>query len=105
MLSGGARTEAQLISELGEWSNPQALARSLGGKWQGGYFGSASDALAAAERGPMGAVLQAPGGPAHMVVTTPLGGGRFQVRDPLPGVTYEVGRSWIEKYVAGGVWQ
>jgi len=108
MLTGGTLSEDQLLAELGEWSNPQSLARSLnarGGGWRGSYFASGSDALAAAERGPMGAVLQAPGSPAHMVVIEPTSTGVFLVRDPLPGVTYKVTPAWIEKYVAGGVWR
>ena len=105
VLSGGARTESQLLGALGEWSNPQALARELGSGWTGGGFGSGADAVAAANRGPMGAVLQAPGGPGHMVVTSPLGGGRFQVLDPFDGTGYVVDSSWIERYVSGGVFR
>lgn len=105
VLTAGARTETQLLDALGEWSNPQALAAELGGPWRGGGFGSGADALAAANRGPMGAVLQAPGGSAHMVVTSPLGGGRFQVLDPFDSSGYVVDSGWIERYVSGGVFQ
>lgn len=59
MLSSGARTEAQLLDELGEWSNPGALADALGSGWLGHYFASSADALTAAGRGPMGAVAGA----------------------------------------------
>jgi RHS repeat-associated protein len=106
MLSGGSRSQAQLIGALGEWSNPQALAHELGEGWTGGYFASAGDAIAAASRGPMGATLQAGMGPGHMVVTSPIGNGRFLVRDPwYGGSTYEVGTDWISKYVSGGVFR
>lgn len=109
MLSGGALSEAELLGTIGEWSNPAALADALnaaGGAttWEGGYFETAADALAAAEQGQMGAVLQAPFLPAHMVVIEPLEAGGFLVQDPAIGGTYEVVASWIEKFVAGGVW-
>jgi hypothetical protein len=104
MLSG--RSQAELLGKLGDWSNPQALARELGEGWTGGFFGSADDAIAAASRGPMGATLQAGTGPGHMVVTSPLGEGRFLVRDPWAGgSTYEVGSDWIGQYVSGGVFR
>lgn len=106
MLTGGARSQADLLGSLGEWSNPQALARELGEGWTGGFFGSADDALAAAGRGPMGATLQAGAGPGHMVVTSPLQRGGFLVRDPWGGgSTYEVGADWISRYVSGGVFR
>jgi hypothetical protein len=106
MLSGGSVTQQALLDQIGEWSNPQALAHALGDGWAGGYFGSGSDALAAAEQGPMGAALRAPGAAGHMVVTTPLGDGQFLVQDPWAGgSTYQVGSSWIEQYVAGGVFR
>jgi hypothetical protein len=73
--------------------------------WHGGYFASGADAVATAEYGPMGAVLQAPGGPAYMVAVEPVGSGEFLVRDPIPGVTYRVDTSWIERYVSGGVFR
>lgn len=53
----------------------------------------------------MGGVLWAPGARAgHMVVIEP-GMDGFLVRDPLPGVSYPVGASWIERWLAGGVWK
>jgi hypothetical protein len=53
----------------------------------------------------MAAVLWAPGSrTGHLVVIERVGGG-FLVRDPLPGVNYSVGISWIERWVAGGVWR
>jgi hypothetical protein len=108
MLSGAAVSESELLASLGEWSNPGALADALNavegaGTWQGGYFASAADAAAAAEGGPMGAVLQAPGLPAHMVVLEPGEAGAFLVRDPAIGATYEVTVEWIMKWVSGGV--
>lgn len=106
MLTGGARTQAQLLDELGEWSSPEALASALGPGWRGGGFGSAADAVAAANRGPMGAVLRVPGAQGHMVVTSPMGSGRYLVRDPWGGGSnYEVGTAWIERYVAGGTFR
>ncbi|MFY2560891.1 RHS repeat-associated core domain-containing protein [Corallococcus terminator] len=105
MLTGGAKSEAAFLAELGEWSTPEALAESLGGGWQGGWFGGGADAMAAAGRGPMGAVLWSPGGRSgHMVVIESVKGG-FLVRDPLPGVTYRVTSSWMDKFVAAGVWR
>ena len=106
MLSNGAVTQSKLLGQIGEWSNPARLADALGNGWRGGYFGSGADALAAAERGPMGAALQAGTGPGHMVVTSPLGDGAFLVRDPWAGgSTYTVGSSWIEQFVAGGTFK
>jgi len=110
MLTGGSATEAQFLEELGEDSNPRALAADLnrragGTEWRGGYFPDGATAVAAAERGPIGAVLQAPGGGAHMVVIEPAGEGQFVVRDPIPGVTYRVTAAWIEKFVSGGVFR
>jgi hypothetical protein len=96
-------SEAELLDTLGEWSNPQALRDALPGTWRGGFFSSGTDAIAAAERGPMGAVLQASGGTGHMVVTSPLGQGRYQVLDSFDGSSYVVDSAWIERYVAGGV--
>ncbi|MBB2923756.1 RHS repeat domain-containing protein [Cellulomonas cellasea] len=104
MLSGRSQTE--LLAKLGDWSNPQALARELGDGWIGGFFGSGEDAVAAASRGPMGATLQAGMGPGHMVMTSPLGNGRFLVRDPWAGgSSYEVSSGWISQYVNGGVFR
>jgi RHS repeat-associated protein len=106
MLSGGARSQEDLLAELGEWSNPRSLAQALGDGWEGRMFMSADDAVAAANRGPMGATLQAPGTPGHMVVTTPLGNGRYGVQDPWRGGSnYEVGTDWIEQYVSGGTYR
>lgn len=111
ILSNGAVTESQLLGKLGEWSNPQALATALndaapGSSWTGGYFASEDDALAVAESGQFGAVLQAPGAPAHMVTISPapLSPGYFVVQDTGAGATYTVNSSWIRQYVAGGVW-
>src|SRR5262249_50028251 len=87
MLSGGALSEGEFLAQLGEWSNPKALAEALdtlegAGTWQGGYFAGEADAIAAAQQGEIGAVLQAPNLPAHMVVVEPGEGGLFLVRDP-----------------------
>jgi hypothetical protein len=110
MLTGGSVTEAQFLEELGEDSNPGALAADLnrragGTEWRGGYFPDGATAVAAAEHGPIGAVLQAPRGGGHMVVIEPAGDGQFVVRDPIPGVTYRVTAAWIEKFVSGGVFR
>jgi len=109
MLTDGAVSQSQLLEKLGQGSNPRALAKDLNQQlgtnaWRGGYLDEAN-ALAVAKRGRFAAVLQAPGGIGHMVVIEPLKSGKFFVRDPLPGSTYEVTASWIEKYVAGGVWK
>jgi hypothetical protein len=110
ILTDGAMSEAQLLGELGEWSNPGALADALNaqagsGAWQAGYFASGADAVTVAEQGEMAATLQAPGLPAHMVVIEPGVEGTFVVSDPGIGGTYEVTAEWIEKYVSGGVWR
>jgi hypothetical protein len=106
MLSNGARSQASLLSALGDFSNPKALAAELGQGWTGGFFHSADDAIAAAGRGPMGATLQSGMGPGHMVVTNPLGNGRFLVQDPWEGgSTYEVGTDWIGQFVNGGTFR
>ena len=65
MLSGGAMSQAEFLAQLGEWSNPGALAEALNAlegvtTWEGGYFASAADAVVAAQEGQMGAV---PAGP------------------------------------------
>jgi hypothetical protein len=80
-------------------------ARAGSTVWQGGYFESAADAVAAAERGEMAATLQAPGLPGHMVMIEPGEAGTFLVRDPAIGGTYEVVVEWLEKWVSGGVWR
>ncbi len=110
MLTGGSVTEAQLLSRLGEWSDPVALRTELNRlagseAWRGGYFTDASEALSAARQGPMAAILQAPGGRGHAVLIEPIARGRFRVRDPLPGVTYEVSASWVRRFVSGGVFR
>jgi hypothetical protein len=110
MLSEGSVGQAELLSELGEWSTPEALCAALNehggsGMWRQTFFGSAEDALGHAVRGRMAAVLAAPGGNLHMVVVEPTGQGHFLVRDPYPGVTYRVDAEWIRKYVAAGVFR
>ena len=110
MLTEGAVTEAKLLGKLGEWSNPGELANELNqlqgaGTWKGGYFATGEDALLIAQKGRMGAVVQAPGGAGHMVTIEPLQAGKFLVKDPLPGMTYEVTGAWIQKFVSGGVWK
>jgi hypothetical protein len=100
----GGASEAQILGRLGEWSTPGALASELGPGWRSAFVDGA-DALTLANRGPIGAVLQAPGGARHMVVTSPLGGGRFLVRDPWGGVSYTVGSDWIETFVSAAVYR
>src|SRR5262249_57257003 len=109
MLSGGAMSQAEFLAQLGEWSNPGALAEALNAlegvtTWEGGYFASAADAVVAAQEGQMGAVLQAPFLPAHMVVLEPGEAGMFLVRDPAIGGTDEGAVERISKHVAGGGW-
>lgn len=110
MLSGGAMTEAEFLAQLGEWSNPGALARALNAlegsaAWQGGYFAQGADAILVAGEGEIGAVLQAPFLPSHMVTIQPAAeAGLFLVRDPAIGGTYRVTAEWIAKWVSGGVW-
>lgn len=101
-------SQAPLIEKLGAPATEHGigLAGQLGPEWTGNYFADGETAVAAAERGPMGAALQAPGGIGHMVVTEPLGDGSFLVRDPWDGgSTYNVGSDWIEQYVAAGVFR
>jgi hypothetical protein len=111
VMTNGAVTERQLLERLGEWSNPEALARELNrlspeSRFTGGYFATAEDALTIAERGRFGAVLQARGAPGHMVTIEPIGrGSSFHVFDTGIGASYKVKPRWIEKYVSGGVWE
>jgi hypothetical protein len=103
MLTGGARTQAALLSELGEWSNSDELVRALGDQWKRVYFFE-DDAVHAARRGPMGATLQAPGGRGHMVMTEPKANGSYLVRDPADGgSTYTVNDDWLRRWVSVGV--
>jgi hypothetical protein len=113
VLTNGAVTEKQIVAKIGEWADPTKLPSVLNElapgatPWRGGYFVSAEDALAIASRGPMGAVLQAPGSAAHMVTISPISGsnGLFRVQDTGVGKTYDVPASWIMQYVVGGVWK
>jgi hypothetical protein len=113
VLTNGAVTEAQVVARIGEWADPLKLPGILNDlapgsiPWRGGYFGSGADAVTIANKGPMGAVLQAPGEAAHMVTISPIRGsaGMFRVQDTGVGKTYDVSASWIEKYVVGGVWK
>lgn len=106
-ITAGATTEAQMLKQLGEWSNAEALAAALnkggvnGGKWIGGMV-SEENTLALAGRGIIGAELQAPGVPAHMVAIEPIPGsnGLFNVLDTGVGASYTVSREWILKYVS-----
>jgi RHS repeat-associated protein len=107
MLTNGAVSEEQFLSELGEWSNPEALAEELNkfAEWVGGYV-TEEDAVRVANRGRMGATLYAQGGKSmHMVSIESTGTGTFAVEDPLPGVCYEVDEAWVRQYVSGGVWK
>lgn len=75
--------------------------------WKGGYFGTAADAVAIANKGRVGLVLQAPETAAPMVTSGPIPGspGRYTISDTGVGATYEVDDRWIGQYVSGGVWQ
>jgi len=112
ILSNGAVTEAQALSILGEWADPLRLPDVLNKlnpgltPWQGKYFWTPEEALSAANRGTMGAVLQAPTEPAHMVTISPIQGtGKFLVQDTGLGKTYDVTADWIKQYVSAGVWK
>ena len=113
VLTNGTVTEAQVVARIGEWADPLKLPGVLNDlapgstPWRGGYFGSSADAVTIANKGPMGAVLQAPGEAAHMVTISPVPGspGMFRVQDTGAGKTYDVSASWIGKYVVGGVWK
>jgi hypothetical protein len=113
VLTNGAVTEAQVVARIGEWADPLKLPGVLNDlapgsiPWRGGYFGSGADAVTIANKGPMGAVLQAPGNAAHMVTISPIPGasGMFRVQDTGVGKTYDVPASWISQYVVGGVWK
>lgn len=106
MLTAGAKTEAELLEVLGEWSTPKDLAEALGPGWRGGGL-SAENALKVARNGPIGAMLYTKGVKTpHMVVISPMENGSFLVHDPWGGgSTYEVDDSWIENYVAGAVFK
>jgi hypothetical protein len=110
ILTGGKVTESQLIGQLGEWADVSKLPGTLsemlpGTKWEGHYFGSGDEALAIAQKGQFGAVLQAPTYGAHMVTIEPLKSGKFLVTDTGVGATYIVTSEWIKKYVSAGVWK
>jgi hypothetical protein len=113
VLTNGTVTESQVVARIGEWADPLKLTGVLNDlapgstPWRGGYFGSSADAVTIANKGPMGAVLQAPGEAAHMVTISPVPGspGMFRVQDTGVGKTYDVPASWIGKYVVGGVWK
>ena len=50
VLTRGVATERELLGRIGEWSNPQALAKELNrldpsAGWKGGYFADEADAL------------------------------------------------------------
>lgn len=110
MLTDGRITQPELLSELGEWSNLSALREELNnrdgdGTWTGHYFEDGNQALRRASEGPMAAQVQAPFGRAHMVILEPGENESFTVRDPYEGSSYDVDSSWVEKYVAGGVFR
>jgi RHS repeat-associated protein len=109
ILTNGAVTEEKLLAELGEWSNPEALAKELnkvtGEQWVGGYV-TEEDAVKMVNQGKVGATLYEAGGKSqHMVAIEPTGTGTFSVEDPLPGQCYEVDEAWVRQYVTGGVWR
>ena len=105
MLSEGALTEGEVVGQIGEWTTPDQVAASLGEEWTGGFFESGADALTVARSGTTAGLLWAPGMRAgHFVVIEATEGG-FLIRDPLPGVNYTVNSSWIQRWVAGGVWK
>jgi hypothetical protein len=52
MLNGGARTESEILSEIGAPTSPIRLAEALGKRWTGKYFDTGEQAVAAASRGP-----------------------------------------------------
>ncbi|MEV6596496.1 hypothetical protein AB0M36_06450 [Actinoplanes sp. NPDC051346] len=110
MLTDGRVTQAELLSELGDWSNLSALRDELNkhdgeGTWTGHYFQDGGEALRQASEGPMAAQVQAPFGRAHMVILEPGENGSFTVRDPNEGSSYDVDGAWVEKYVSGGVFR
>jgi hypothetical protein len=112
ILSDGSLTEQQLLSRIGEWSNPDALAAELNranpeANWKSGYLASEADAVAVANRGQVGVVLQAQGAPAHMVTMEPItdAAGMYRVYDTGAGATYDVTTAWVKRFVAGGVWR
>lgn len=113
VLTNGAVTEAQVVARIGEWADPLKLPGVLNElapaatQWRGVYFRSGEEALAAASRGTMGAVLQAPGRAGHMVTISPIQGsnGLFRVQDTGVGKTYDVTSSWVKQYVSLGVWK
>jgi hypothetical protein len=105
MLTGGARTEAQVLREAVEWVDVDKIAGVLGPEWKGGILANPADAFLIAKQGQMGGLLHAPGtGPFHMVVIEPLPKA-FLVRDPLPGVTYTVDEDWISLWVEGAFYK
>jgi RHS repeat-associated protein len=92
MLSGGVRSEAEILARIGENAGAEALARELGPAWRGGTAANLEaraffDVLVAEGR-PFGAIVRGSVGN-HMVVVDGLDDlGRVMVRDPGSGSSF-----------------
>jgi|SRR5581483_451213 len=93
MLTNGAVSQEQLLAQIGENSNAEALGRALGPEWRGGGLGAGptpDEAFQAlTETGPWGATMRGVTQD-HMVVVDGLhDAGHVMVRDPFQGTSYE----------------
>jgi hypothetical protein len=105
MLTDGARSQTQVLREIGEWPIiDDRILRALGPEWQGGFLTDGASALAVAQKGKVGALIHVGRSDFHMVVIEPAGAG-FLVRDPLPGMSYTVDSDWIQQWIVGGYWR
>ncbi len=90
MLSLDAKTEAEFLEELGEWSDAGALALALNaganGPWVAGGVGSPLAQILGC--GPAAIELKTLGSRAHMVVVELLEAHSVLVRDPAQGASY-----------------
>ncbi|NHZ36755.1 hypothetical protein [Massilia rubra] len=99
-------TEAQMVKEIGEWSNAETLPKqpnawkANNAVWGGGMV-SEQNTVLLANRGIIGAELQVPRQKAHMVAIESIAGalGQFRILDAGIGATYTVNKAW-KKYVS-----
>lgn len=109
MLSGGSKTQAELIEALtsiNDRADPRALATALGPEWTSGL---PNDLRLILGKGPVGLSLKEFGAEAHMVYAERIKGtDQLLIRDPWPpktGKTYTIKIDDIYQYLAYAVWQ
>jgi hypothetical protein len=100
MLSGGARSEAELLKQLGEWSHVAELAKALNGGVEGPWLGGAvSCSLDQLLSGGTAAIeLKVFRADAHLVVAQRVDSNSALVRDPALGASYVQRLSRLTKY-------